>query len=385
MNSHANNFNLLRLLAASQVFYVHAGYWLKLPDLGDLPGVGSNMTRFVVAFPGVPIFFVISGFLITQSYFNGSGGLIGYFKRRALRIFPALWTHYIVIFIMLAIAGAWSVGELLKLDMWSWITGAFLIGSDWWGNIFSGYRPFDWNGFYSRFPSGVLWTINVELGFYLLVPLVFASIWRKWKIMWLVMALFAAASLWFAFRVTAMEEAGVRGNIMGFMRNQPAAYFWVFLLGAAAAIHWDRVKGLFVNRVLVWAAMYAALTIADNVLFGSPGVKLTKLGVLTIPRMIVLAGLVLSFAHSALFLGKPFAKTDLSYALYLYHMPIVWTFAGFGVKESWWIWIPVTACVVAASALSWRFIEKPTLRLKTAKMPAFLQKISIPPLRFRQP
>jgi peptidoglycan/LPS O-acetylase OafA/YrhL len=58
-----NNFDLLRLLAALQVAVVHSSGFLK-PT--------SYFARLLVAgldrFPGVPIFFVISGVLISKSY-----------------------------------------------------------------------------------------------------------------------------------------------------------------------------------------------------------------------------------------------------------------------------------------------------------------------------
>lgn len=359
---HENNFNLIRLLAALQVFYVHAAGHLDLPRLRDILVVGVYLERLVLALPGVPVFFVISGFLVSRSFMN-SKGLGDYAWRRALRIFPGLWVHYIVIFIALALAGAWSFAQLQDPGMWRWIGGAFFLGSDWWANIVSGVRPFEWGEFYKRYPSGVLWTINVELGFYLLTPIIFAAIWRKFKVAWLVMALFAAASIWFAFELTAMLDAGVRGNVIGFMRNQPAAFLWVFLLGAALSIHWERVRVLFVNKVLWWFAAYIALMIVDMYTFRG-AVKISQLDVLTIPRMIVLAGVVVSFAFSAPSIGKFVRDIDLSYPLYLYHMLVVATFIGFGLTWEWWIWLALTPIVFAISALSWFFVEKPAMRLK---------------------
>jgi len=364
VTAHANNFNLIRLIAASQVFYNHSAGHLKLPRLDDLPLIGEICLYVIAGLPGVPIFFVISGFLVTQSYLTGNGGTASYFWRRSLRIFPALWTHYVVILAALAATGAWQLEQLLNPKMWSWIAGAFLIGSDWWGNIVSGHRPFDWGGFYQRFPSGVLWTINVEIGFYLLVPIVFAPIWRKLRLNMAVFLIFAAASYWFALRVTAMESAGVHGNIMGFMRNQPAAYFWTFLLGGVAALYWSRVRFAFEKRFFLWAAAYILVTLIDIQMFGIAYIKLTKLESLTVLRMMLLAGMVLSFAHSLPALGRPFRGFDLSYAIYLYHMLVVWTFYNLGFKESAWAWPPLIAIVITISAVSWFLIEKPAMHLR---------------------
>ena len=80
-----NNFDLLRLLAALQVAVVHSigslkptGYFARL--------LGACLDRF----PGVPIFFVISGVLISKSH-QRSDSLRDYLRNRCLRIFPGVW------------------------------------------------------------------------------------------------------------------------------------------------------------------------------------------------------------------------------------------------------------------------------------------------------
>src|SRR4030088_1254426 len=79
-----NNFDLLRLLAALQVAVVHSLGFLKPGYLASL--LGGGLCRF----PGVPIFFVISGILISKSY-EQSDSLRVYLRNRCLRIFPGLW------------------------------------------------------------------------------------------------------------------------------------------------------------------------------------------------------------------------------------------------------------------------------------------------------
>src|SRR5690349_9052904 len=77
-----NNFDLLRLLAALQVAVVHGIAVLK--PTGHFAGLlGTGLDRF----PGVPIFFVISGVLISRSY-EHSASLRDYLGNRCLRIFP---------------------------------------------------------------------------------------------------------------------------------------------------------------------------------------------------------------------------------------------------------------------------------------------------------
>src|SRR4051794_7941341 len=85
-----NNFDLIRLLAALEVAIGHSFAWLKVP----LP---SGTSAAIACLPGVAIFFVISGFLITRSYVERNGNIAAYFARRALRIYPALWLQYVLV------------------------------------------------------------------------------------------------------------------------------------------------------------------------------------------------------------------------------------------------------------------------------------------------
>ena len=77
-----NNFDLIRLAAASQVMLLHGITHLEV----DAP----LLEQFVAYFPGVPAFFLISGFLISASWERNSDLRI-FTANRALRIFPALW------------------------------------------------------------------------------------------------------------------------------------------------------------------------------------------------------------------------------------------------------------------------------------------------------
>lgn len=77
-----NNFDMLRMLAALQVVVIHGIEHFKIP-------VPSLVTVILSLFPGVPIFFFISGFLITASLIRNPS-LIYFFQNRFLRIFPGL-------------------------------------------------------------------------------------------------------------------------------------------------------------------------------------------------------------------------------------------------------------------------------------------------------
>ncbi|KZZ60966.1 hypothetical protein A3762_14930 [Oleiphilus sp. HI0125] len=82
-----NNFDLLRLIAALQVAFVHGVDHFKV----EMP---ETLMTVIAAFPGVPIFFVISGFLISAAY-DRTPSMRTYAINRLLRIYPALWFCFI--------------------------------------------------------------------------------------------------------------------------------------------------------------------------------------------------------------------------------------------------------------------------------------------------
>src|ERR1700722_1498519 len=83
-----NNFDLIRLAAALQVAFIHAA--------ADL-GVAAPWPLRPIAewFPGVPIFFFISGFLISKS-FEKNSVVREYAQNRFLRIYPGLAVCFLV-------------------------------------------------------------------------------------------------------------------------------------------------------------------------------------------------------------------------------------------------------------------------------------------------
>lgn len=333
---HDNNFDLLRLLAACQVVATHSIEFLKVP----FPGI-----HYLLLFPGVPIFFVISGFLITGSYIDGNRNILKYTRSRCLRIYPALWVNLVFIALLCLCTNNMAIND----NNWNHFFGFFgilaITASTYIAQHVVIVQSFSWYGppILVAFPGGVLWTIVVELGFYLLVPIIFHTRWREWQI-----AIYFATSFAVALALPFINSPALLTSV--------APYLWIFLIGAACRLAWDRVRFLFVNTFPLWLAAHVAIGV-------SPDFNIHPT-VWTLLTIFPLAGCVLSFAHTMPQLARQLRGRDISYGIYLYHAPVVLTLQMLGYTESATVWGIVVAITFTLSSVSWFAVERPCLRLK---------------------
>ena len=185
-------------------------------------------------FIGVPIFFVLSGFLIYRPFFNTELTaarqlrIRDYARRRVLRIVPAYWL------------------ALTVLAIYPGLSGVF--GSQWW-------RYYGFLQFYDRNASlggmGVAWTLCIEVAFYLLLP-VYAGLTRwaarrfdaagKVRFQLALLALLGAGSI--ILRVVDQDEV---------MQNSLLTHFYWFAVGMALAVASVAVQGRGMkSRAIDW-------------------------------------------------------------------------------------------------------------------------------------
>lgn len=323
MDVRHNNFDLLRILAALQVVVVHGTEHLRLT-----PGIVVNALGI---FPGVPIFFVISGFLVSASYERSD--LRTYAINRALRIYPALWGCLIVSIAIAAINGV----SFDTPELWPWLAAQ--------ASIAQFYNPDFLRDFGVGVLNGSLWTIPVELQFYAVLPLL-CMLSRRALVVALV--LFVVANQVFVMAHSdafAMKLAGVT----------VLPWLYMFLIGVILQRNPAFVRRFLAGRLPVWLSLYvAAAWTFDLAGLNTGGNYLNPLSVL-------LLGLAVISAAYARPVRMPY---DLSYGLYLYHMVVINVFVSMGAVGSYVALIAAIAVSAGLAFLSWTLIERPALKLK---------------------
>ena len=355
-------FDSLRALAALSVFAGHTVTGVY--TLSDHP------TRFLwavdLAYEGVAIFFLISGFLLYRPFLAARRGgrpvrLGSYATRRVLRIVPAYWVALTIF-----IAAGFVSG--VTTNNW-WIFYGF-------GQIYSGGNI--GNGI------GVAWTLCIEVTFYAALPVFALACARlgasRFRADVVLLVLLAAGSLVFRAHFSAFIQVArvstLAGTFFWFALGMGLAICSVWLqeraprLGGSAAVHqlWP---------VASWTAAIGLLVLNHQVQTGFLGLDARGAVVLTH----VLYGL------SALFVLLPavFAERRagpvqsvlrlrllawiglVSYAFYLYHTIVIDQLnklakdAGISARYAFVAVTSLVLTLVCASA-SYYLLERPVMR-----------------------
>jgi peptidoglycan/LPS O-acetylase OafA/YrhL len=355
--SHKNNFHLIRLLAACQVVAIHSIDWLHLP-------IYHSLYYVINLFPGVAVFFIISGYLVTKSYIEGGDNLKFYFLSRALRIYPGLWINLILILILLYFSGEFNRPDWFSYHFFSPIIVLFMYGNVC-PAIICQNNSFLYTGFYKVFPSGVLWTISIELGFYFFVPFIFSFFKRKkFKIFSFIFCSSFIISLILAVYNTHYILEKNKGHLANVFDITIFVYLWIFLIGACIYLSWNRLSKIIINKWTIWLTIYISLSLLALIINHDRLLNFKIIGFFNFSRILILAFLTLSFAHSAKSLNIFPGKIDLSYGIYLFHMQIIYTLLYSGYTRSRILWIIVFILTFITAACCWFLIEKPCLKFK---------------------
>lgn len=341
-----NNFNLIRLLAAIQVVIWHCHAHLQLSS-------GQTLINIIKFFPGVPIFFTISGFLIFSS-FDKSQNLSSYFKNRFVRIFPALWVAFFISVFMIFLAGFTVNGFSENLK---WIFAQV--------TVFQNYVPGDLKEYGIYHPNHVLWTIPVELSFYVFVPFFFL-LTKMYKVNRTLLALILFI-ISYACNYGLLILMDHDLLLFQSLNKMIFPYLFYFLLGAMAYIHWDKLKRFYINKAHYWLVIYIAYSLVFSVFlnFYEQAYWINGYGLVA---AILLSQATISMAYTLPVLSdRLIGDRDISYGVYLYHMIFINVAYHLGLLNFRGLCLVIMMTLIF-SLFSWEFVEKPALKLKKKKL-----------------
>jgi peptidoglycan/LPS O-acetylase OafA/YrhL len=330
----------------------------------------SGVDRFSGGFIGVDIFFVISGFLMTQILARtelNAANLYAFFAARLRRIFPA---YIIMLVVVIGFACPFLLpDDLLRLAP-GLITAPFFLSNF----VFRAQANYfdltqDWN------PILHTWSLGVEWQFYLLFPLVFIAARRKAVSLWKICAVLAIASLFWstlgAYNLRVSPTAAfflLPARICEFMTGSFIA------IGAVPIIRrkWA-AEGL---SLLGLALIFSCAILYDRkTAFPGPGIILPCLGA----ALIISCGGFETFVARLLSFSPVRLIGKASYSIYLWHWPLIVLYKYRFLPNGEGFRTGDTAFIITASILiglgSWKFIETPFRKKRPGKqtLPHFPQ------------
>jgi peptidoglycan/LPS O-acetylase OafA/YrhL len=341
-----NNFDLIRLAAALQVAMTHATYLFGI--------TGRQWPLHVITdlFPGVPVFFFISGFLISHS-FERNPELRDYVQNRFLRIYPALAVCFV-----LSIGSAWASGYLIRVSapfsQWAkWIIAQLSVAQF--------YNP----GFMRGYGTGILnastWTISVELQFYILVPLTYAALRLKpLRQAQGNLALLVLTGVFLLVSVVCSHFMDRSTALFAYLHLSCVPWFYMFLTGLVAQRNFPLLRRALAGRFVPLLLGYCSLGLLGAGVFGWHFDN-----VLNPLLFLALAAVTFAAAFSAPGLSDTLLRRqDLSYGVYLYHAPAINFLLATGVLAGTRGALAAMIATFALALGSWWLIERPALRLK---------------------
>lgn len=376
----------VRAIACLMVMLHHAFQRLSVEQV--VPNV-VELDKFFWNFQvGVAVFFVLSGFLLSEPFWRAwaegreQPSLKTFAVRRWARIAPAYWLNIVIVFGL----SLWLVPDVPD-RLIRFVAGLTFTSS------------LTWQTFFPDAINGPLWSIGYEVFSYAMLG-VAAVLWFKlpirrsvltgiayWILVFAVVIVVHQLLLWFTVPDAEGRgwQFGQYGGAKSWWPNyNPVGFFAIFLIGILSA-GCSVGLGQLLNRWYAWRwpidlAALAALYLAFRLLWETRALPAFEFSTPSMPYYFpvfpVLVGAVLVFAPHSGFVGRwldnktfRFIAT-ISFGLYIWHYALLeiarltlWPdFGTYGVVDATdWFFKVVGVYFVAfvLATLSWYLFEKP--------------------------
>jgi len=315
---------------------------------------------------GVGVFFVLSGYLITDLLLaererEGAIALGRFWLRRARRLLPALWVMLVVVTLWIVFLDPSQLGGIRGA-----LLAALLYFSNWW-------YAFQHVSYFASFgapsPLGHLWSLAVEEQFYLVWPLLLILALRFVHRRWLLVGLVIAGALASAWAMAALFQPGSDPTRV-YEGTDTRAF--QLLIGASLAIVWPsrRLTGplpALRRRGLDALGGLGLAVIVVMVMDTNEYQTLLYRGGMVILSLATVA-VIAALAHPAALLGRILGAPPLrwigvrSYGIYLWHYPIIVLTTPVDSTPGPVLALLQLGATVAVAGLSWHFVEEPIRR-----------------------
>lgn len=364
--AHGSRFPAIegvRALAALAIVVFHVGVLGQTQ--GRLAVFGQRLTI------GVPVFFVVSAFLLYRPFVAArtrgepTPAIVPFFVRRIARIVPLYWAALTVV---------WATSPLLT----STDRDFFFVGVPWW-RYYLFMQVYDEASHIAAL--GPAWSLNVEVVFYLLLPLwAVPAAWlaRRGIPVHLELVALGAAVVGGMTLLDRYEKAG------SYLVANPPANAGFFAIGMALAIlsvDLGSSRPMVLSRAFRWLAPIAAPAIALIIVlffFERFDRHFALARFIVVVLVLVPAAFRVRPASLAtrLLMNRHLQHVGLvSYGVYLFHRQIA-----IGLRL--YLWAPmnkydflfalgaVVALTVVLASASYRYLEQPVMRLaKSVRRP----------------
>jgi peptidoglycan/LPS O-acetylase OafA/YrhL len=323
-----NNFDLLRFWFAFIVFLVHS---YALTDVSDLAVLG----RYFSSDLAVRAFFIVSGFLIFMSYENSSNAK-NYLVKRAKRIYPAYFFVIIISVLLGAFISTYTLGDYFSVSLLEYIFANLLFL-----NFIQPNLPGVFEGNQIQAINGALWTLKIEVMFYLTVPLI---VWafNKFGRLHMIIILYGC-SVFYSMSMHILAAKMGSEFYLQLQRQLPGQFVY-FISGAIGYYYFDRVSRHATKLMLLSVVAFIFQQWLPWLI-----IQPLALGVI-----IVYAARVMPY------LGNFGKYGDFSYGIYIIHFPILQLLASYTLfdKNPWEMLFVASLIILMGAFLLWHIVEK---------------------------
>ncbi|MBV1871979.1 MAG: acyltransferase [Gammaproteobacteria bacterium] len=329
-----NNLNVLRLMAAFLVLVGHSYIFLGMKEPLFLSWLHLGPL-------GVYVFFIISGYLITQSW-DRDPSLYRFLVKRNLRIFPGLAVCiFLMVFFLGPLVTVHPIPDFFnKATTWRFFSNVILYPVYYLPGVFE-------NSLVPNAVNGSLWSLPVEFFMYFMVAIIGALGLKKLSVTGLVL-IFACLTYFWAWNDqdmlvvygTDLRQICICGT-----------YFWV------GATIWKYNLTRYFTLSTALLAVFAMITLEAWPKY------------LHVMSWFLLPIVVLSFglSHSPV-LEKIIRGRDYSYGIYIYAFPVQQTVVYFYPKISLGLYVFLCSIItLILAAFSWHLVENKALAWKPTK------------------